>query len=148
MLSALKEAKENIKDFQFHEGKRNFKVLDPNMDMRGVAEEEIWGLYIDPVHPLPLVYTSLAEAVSRLVASMKDSGERKQGRADSLGIGNRQRGEQARTRTSGASLRGVQPGRGEYRGRHISVQVEGGAHAAEATEAANSRSTKLQVAFL
>jgi hypothetical protein len=56
MREALLESKQNLKDFLFYSGKRNFKVLDPNMIINSMTEEEVWGH--DPVHPLPQVLAS------------------------------------------------------------------------------------------
>jgi hypothetical protein len=43
MMADLQEAKKNFKGFLFHEGKRHFKVVDPAVDLKGMAEAEIWG---------------------------------------------------------------------------------------------------------
>jgi hypothetical protein len=39
-------------------GRKNFKVLDPNIDLRSMAEHEVWGE--DPVHPLEAAYEKMA----------------------------------------------------------------------------------------
>jgi hypothetical protein len=47
MLQGLEDIRRNLKDFLFHKGKRNVKVVDPNFDIRGMSEGEVWDL--DPI---------------------------------------------------------------------------------------------------
>jgi hypothetical protein len=82
MMGALAEAKHHIKDLLFHAGKRNFKVLDPNICNNNITEGEVWGH--DPVHPLPPVYKKIAMEVVKLASNLNDSNERKR-RRDSGG---------------------------------------------------------------
>jgi hypothetical protein len=49
MAEDLDSMKCNLKDFVFREGNRSVKHLDPNVDLRGLEESNIWGA--DPVHP-------------------------------------------------------------------------------------------------
>jgi hypothetical protein len=65
MLDAL-EVRRNLKDFLWYDGKLNFKVVDPAFDLKGMAEENMWG--VDPVHPKP---AKLAEAVVKIAATME-----------------------------------------------------------------------------
>jgi hypothetical protein len=81
MTVALADAKQNIKDFLFHSGKRNLKVLDPNIIINSMPGDEVWGP--DPVHPLPRVYAKLADSVVKLAASMKEGQDHKRRRTDS-----------------------------------------------------------------
>jgi hypothetical protein len=76
LLTALKEAKQHLKDLLLHEGRRNFRVLDPNVDIQNLRESEAWGS--DTIHPLSVVYMKMAEAVARILASM--AGDRKRER--------------------------------------------------------------------
>jgi hypothetical protein len=87
MLEDLYEAKRNFKDFLFHDGKRHFKVVDPSVDLKNMAEAEIWGS--DPVHPLPGVYDKLAEAVVKIAGGMEEKADHKRRRTDSLDSGTR-----------------------------------------------------------
>jgi hypothetical protein len=41
MMADLQEAKKNFKDFLFQDGKHHFKVVDPAVDFKGMAEAEI-----------------------------------------------------------------------------------------------------------
>jgi hypothetical protein len=43
--------KKNLKDHIFNLNKKNIKVADPNLDLRGVSSADIWGEE-DPIHPL------------------------------------------------------------------------------------------------
>jgi hypothetical protein len=45
------------------------RVLDPAMNLKGMAEEDTWGE--DPVHPMPTVYSKIAEAVVKISATME-----------------------------------------------------------------------------
>jgi hypothetical protein len=81
MMAALTEAKQNLRDFLFHDGKRTLKVLNPNLDIKTMTEEEVRGH--NPVHPLPQVYSKIAEAVVKLAATMKESQDKKRRRTDS-----------------------------------------------------------------
>jgi hypothetical protein len=64
MLSALECMRRNLKDFLFHIGRRNTRIIDPVMDIKRMRDEEAWGN--DPVHPLPQVYAKIAEAINNL----------------------------------------------------------------------------------
>jgi hypothetical protein len=75
LLASLKEAKQNLKDFLFTEGRRNFRVLDPNVDIQSLKVEDVW--VADPIHPLPAVFTKIAEAVAKIVAAMRENVDRK-----------------------------------------------------------------------
>jgi hypothetical protein len=120
MMSALAEAKQNIKDFLFHSGKRNFKVLDPNMIINSMLGEEVWGP--DPVHPLPRVYAKLVDSAVKLAASMKESQENKRRRTDSEdGGGSRA----SRRRDTGGSFDSSFRGRGGPPGQHFAGRVSG-----------------------
>jgi hypothetical protein len=80
LSASLKEAKQNLKDFLFSEGRRNFRVLDPNIDIQCLKEEDVWGS--DPVHPLPAVFSRIAEGVAKTVAMMRESADRKRSNED------------------------------------------------------------------
>jgi hypothetical protein len=49
MLADLETMNRNLKDFVFCEGNRNMRLFDPNIDLRGLEEADIWSE--DPVHP-------------------------------------------------------------------------------------------------
>jgi hypothetical protein len=141
MVANLAAAKQLIKDNLFHEGRRNFKVVDPNVDISSLTEEEAWGQ--DPVHPLPLVYSKIAGAVVKLAASMRSNAGNKRRREDSQEAGpsrNSWRGQQGPGGPHRGGLgRGSGPsrgsgrgggwyregGRGGYRGHHIGQRFRG-----------------------
>jgi hypothetical protein len=108
MMGALQEAKHNIKDLLFYAGKRNIKVLDPNMVINSMIEGEVWGH--DPVHPLPLVYNKIGSQVVKLAMSMGDVNERKR-RRDSTG-------EFSGSQRTGGGGRGGDNDSGSYRGAY------------------------------
>jgi hypothetical protein len=53
MMADLDLMRRNLKDFIFKEGNRNMKLFDPNVNLRGLEEDDIWGS--DPVHLRPEV---------------------------------------------------------------------------------------------
>jgi hypothetical protein len=56
-------------------------VVDPAVDLRGMADDELWR--VDPVHPKPAVHAKIAEAVVKASALM-ETGDGKRRRTDSL----------------------------------------------------------------
>jgi hypothetical protein len=68
MMADFEEMRGNFKKFLFHDGYRNMKMLDPNVDLRGLAEDEVWGE--DPVHPLAAAYKKIAARVIKITNSM------------------------------------------------------------------------------
>jgi hypothetical protein len=118
MLDALQEVKRNLKGFLWHDGKRNIKVVDPAYDLKGMADDEMWGE--DPVHPKPAVYAKLAAAVVKISLTMETS-EGKRRRTGSLEAGtsreqNRREGRHSRggpSTSPGHAMRG-----GSFRGHH------------------------------
>jgi hypothetical protein len=97
LSASLKEAKQNLKDFLFTDGRRNFRVPDPNIDIQSLKEEDVWGA--DPVHPLPAVFSKLAEAVAKTVATMQEHVDRKRSNED-RGDGPASTGDERRFRTA------------------------------------------------
>jgi hypothetical protein len=110
MLSALAEAKQNLKDFLFHIGKRNFRVMDPNIIISSMPGEEVWGP--DPVHPLPLVYAKMADTVVKMAATMRDSqnNKRRTYSGDGADSGENRRRDTGSSSGSNYRSRGVPPG--------------------------------------
>jgi hypothetical protein len=80
MLQGLEDVKKNLKDYLFHKGKRNIRVVDPTLVLKGMVDTEIWGL--DPIHPKDEVYKKMAEDIVKVVADATESGKR--GRSDSM----------------------------------------------------------------
>jgi hypothetical protein len=61
MQNDLGTMKRNLKDFIFREGNRGMRLFDPNMDLRGMEEDNIWG--DDPVHPRSETYMKIAKGI-------------------------------------------------------------------------------------
>jgi hypothetical protein len=101
MMKDLDTLKRNYKDFIFRDGRRSMKILDPNVDLRGMEDDDIWGP--DPVHPKNNVYQKIAEGIVKMAGEL--SGKRR--RTD--------------------SLEGQQPGPSRGRGRGHNPGVRGAA---------------------
>jgi hypothetical protein len=82
MLSDLKAMKRNLKDFIFREGNRNMRLFDPNIDLRGLEEDDIWGT--DPVHPRSEMYGKIAEGIVIQSGALENKQNATRKRADSL----------------------------------------------------------------
>jgi hypothetical protein len=67
MLLALAELTKNLKNYLFYIGKKNIKVMDPAVDLRGLTDKEIWSEE-DPIHMRPEMYSLLAEGVNKMAA--------------------------------------------------------------------------------
>jgi hypothetical protein len=105
---ALKEAleanKRLTKAFLFVSNIRFIKVADPNVDLRGLSNEETWGA--DPIHPKKEIYLRVARGVMVIAAhTPKGGGQGKRPRSDS---GGDQRGQ--------GGHRGYRGGQGGHRG--------------------------------
>jgi hypothetical protein len=137
MLAALQEARKNLKDFLFQAGKRNFRILDPNMDIRSMSDEDILG--VDQVHPLLAVYSKIADSAVKLAESTKDSSEHKRRRMDSLEAASSH--EDNRRSVSGNSQEAR--GRGNTGGWQPSPSGGRGAVCIEATEAGLSADSEM-----
>jgi hypothetical protein len=57
----LADLTKNVKNFMFMNNLRNVVVLDPAVDMKGLADDEIWE--DDPIHPRESFYDLLARSV-------------------------------------------------------------------------------------
>jgi hypothetical protein len=62
IVAKLADVKMNIKNFLFINHYRNVTALDPTVDMKSLAEEDIWGE--DPIHPKESFYEVLAKSVA------------------------------------------------------------------------------------
>jgi hypothetical protein len=134
MQQGLEDIRFNLKDYLFHKGKRQVRVLDPNVDIRGMTDSEVWDNH--PIHPRPEVYKKIAEAVLKMGDLAEDNKRR---RSDSAASENEQysrSGGQAPTFSRGHSTWQARPlrsrgghgpnrgGRGHsgYRGRRLERQ--------------------------
>jgi hypothetical protein len=82
MLEDLDNLKRTVKDCIFRQGNRSIKLLDPNVDMRGLEVADIWGA--DPVHPRAEIYTRIAEGVVRMSTALEEKDSVKRKRSNSL----------------------------------------------------------------
>jgi hypothetical protein len=82
MLEDLDNMKQTVKDFVFREGNRSVKLLDPNVDMRGLEAADIWGT--DPVHPRAEIYTRIAKGVVKMSTALETKESAKRKRSNSL----------------------------------------------------------------
>jgi hypothetical protein len=133
MLQGLEDIRYNLKEYLFHKGKRQVRVLDPNIDIRGMTDSEVWDT--DPIHPRPEVYKKIAEAVLKMGDLVEDNKRRRSdsGASDSEQA-SRGRGGQAPSFNRGQTMwqprpprsRGGQYGGGRghsgYRGRSLGRQ--------------------------
>jgi hypothetical protein len=113
MLQGLEDIRRNLKDFLFHKGRRNVKVVDPNLDIRGLSNAEIWSS--DPVHPKEEVYKKIAEGLINVVATATESSKRT--RSNSWGTGSEDRGRGRAPDSTRFYEAGRGGGRGWERGR-------------------------------
>jgi hypothetical protein len=82
MLANLETMKRNLKDFIFHEGNRSMRLFDPNIDLRGLEEADIWE--DDPVHLRRETYLKIAEGIVKQSVALEDKQTAKRKRTDSL----------------------------------------------------------------
>jgi hypothetical protein len=68
MGSQLDTFKRNLKDHIHGLNKKNIKVADPSLDLRGMTPEEIWGA--DPINPTPEAITKIADGVLLMAAKL------------------------------------------------------------------------------
>jgi hypothetical protein len=81
-MASLEILRKNFKDFLFYDGRRNIKVFDPCIDIRGMTDEEAWG--DDPIHPTEEAFGKMAASVGKI--GLREGAKRS--RTDSLEAGN------------------------------------------------------------
>jgi hypothetical protein len=59
MYTQLEALKRNLKEFVHNLNKKNLKVMDPNIDLRGMDPVDIWGE--NPIIPLEMAADKLVE---------------------------------------------------------------------------------------
>jgi hypothetical protein len=67
LTTGLEEVRKNVKDFLYYEGRRNVKVMDPAVDIRGLEDGQTWE--DDPIHLTPAAYSKLAEGIIKMSSS-------------------------------------------------------------------------------
>jgi hypothetical protein len=117
--------KENVKML----GKKNFKILDPNYDLRSMDEAEVWG--DDPVHPREAAYQKIAGGVMLMATCFtpthpappaprtnynREEAPPRRGRGGGRGYG-RPRQDQQQSSSGYDNRRGPQNPPGHYEGR-------------------------------
>jgi hypothetical protein len=83
-LDQLDGVKRHLKAYMFNHRRKNVKVVDVAMEMRGLENDDIW--FIDPIHPIDPIYRRLANGVITVAASFvedQDLMEPKRRRTDS-----------------------------------------------------------------
>jgi hypothetical protein len=68
IMQDLDAMKRNLKDFMFRDGRRSMKLFNPNVDLRGLVEDDIWG--DDPVHPHSSVYAKVAAGIVKMAGEL------------------------------------------------------------------------------
>jgi uncharacterized membrane protein YgcG len=68
----LDSLKRTVKNFLFNTGRRNFRILDTGMTLKGLEDADLW--CTDPVHPIESVYGRIAEGIKKLVDKMQSGG--------------------------------------------------------------------------
>jgi hypothetical protein len=81
LMSDLRDMASNFKDFLFTSGYKNGKIVDPQISLRGMSKEEMWGA--DPVHPKDVAYDKLVEGIVKVASNLEDAGKKRR-RTDSL----------------------------------------------------------------
>jgi hypothetical protein len=69
MMLQLDGLKRGLKNSLFNTRRRNFRISDTALDMRGLDDNEIW--FVDPVHQVNSVYSRIAEEVKRIIANYR-----------------------------------------------------------------------------
>jgi hypothetical protein len=101
MMTSLAELRKNLKNYLYYTGRKNIRVMDPTVDLRGFTDNEVWAEG-DPVHPRPEMYEQLADGVIKMTATT-DQKRRQEDHHDEmqpaarrgrLGSGSGSRGEQ------------------------------------------------------
>jgi hypothetical protein len=80
----LDGVRRHLKAYMFNHRRKNVKVVDVAMEMRGLENDDIW--FIDPIHPIDPIYRRLANGVTTVAASFledQDQMEPKRRRTDS-----------------------------------------------------------------
>jgi hypothetical protein len=95
-------------------GRKNIKVLDPNIDLRSMAEQDVWGE--DPVHPLEEAYVKMAAGAITLSSTFTPIHPRHNQRGQQQPRGGQHGGERGRGRRGRGlateSYRGMENRRG------------------------------------
>jgi hypothetical protein len=87
MYTQLEALKRNLKEYIHNLNKKNLKVMDPNMDLRGMDPADIWG--DNPITPLDMAADKLVDGLllmaSHLNNNAGNSGNHPRGRGRGRG---------------------------------------------------------------
>jgi hypothetical protein len=84
LVRDLRDTAENLRDFLFTSGFKQYKVLDPGVSWRNRDNDYLWG--VDPVHPSDAAYSLLADGALH-ICNIMESGARKRARTSSTETG-------------------------------------------------------------
>jgi hypothetical protein len=68
----LDSLKQTVKNFLFNTGRRNFKIFDTMMNLKGLEDADMW--CTDPVHPIESMCGRIADGVKKVVAKLQGDG--------------------------------------------------------------------------
>jgi hypothetical protein len=121
MNMQLETLKRNLKDHVFNLNKRNIKVMDPMLDLRGLDPTEVWGP--NPIIPLDEAASKLVDGLMLMASHLEgNSHANMRGRARGRGRGQYReqhgnRGGRSHTPGSSSGGRGHRGGHSDYRAR-------------------------------
>jgi hypothetical protein len=95
----LDSLRRNLKDHMFGLNKKNIKILDPNMDLRGLQPVEIWGS--DPISITDLAANKIVDGLILVANNFGDISSN--WRVSNRGRGRGNRGGPSRTRNDDSS---------------------------------------------
>jgi hypothetical protein len=86
MRLQLDGLKRHMKEHVYTMGRKNFKVYDPNVDLREFTTDEIWK--DAPIHPTRHVLSKMCVSIIAMVNIMNDESPRESGSNNTRGRGN------------------------------------------------------------
>jgi hypothetical protein len=117
MNMQLESLKRNLKDHVYNLNRRNIKVMDPMLDLRGLDPSEVWGS--NPIIPLDAAASKLVDGLMLMASHLVDSTHNMRGRGRGRGqfreYGNR--GGRSHNPGSSSGGRGHRGGHSDYRAR-------------------------------
>jgi hypothetical protein len=117
MNMQLESLKRNLKDHVYNLNRRNIKVMDPMLDLRGLDPSEVWGS--NPIIPLDVAASKLADGLMLMASHLEDSSQNMRGRGRGRGQFREHGNRGGRLHNPGSSSggRGHRGGHSDYRAR-------------------------------
>jgi hypothetical protein len=119
MNMQLESLKRNLKDHVYNMNRRNIKVMDPMLDLRGMDPSEVWGP--NPIILLEEAAGKLADGLMLMASHLEDSSNNMRGRGRGRGYGQFRefgnRGGRSHNPGSSSGGRGHRGGHSDYRAR-------------------------------